>query len=75
VQEFNKCTHRSETEIIEELLLEAEEQPKHFGNGKDNLTVGEIKEKSLNGPITFYLSQKEEALRITVCHTFPPPSA
>jgi len=44
-EKLHKCAYRTETEIIEELSLEAKEQPKHLGNGKDNLTVGDIKEK------------------------------
>jgi hypothetical protein len=51
VQEFYKCTHRRETEIIEELSLKAEKQPKHFWKGEDNLTVRNIIQKFLPHPL------------------------
>ncbi len=51
VQESHKCMHRTEAEIIEELSLEAEEQTKHFGNGKDDLSMGNIKQKFFPHPL------------------------
>jgi len=51
VQKFHKCTHRAETEIIEEFSLVTEEQTQHLGNSKDNLTVGNIKEKFFPHPV------------------------
>jgi hypothetical protein len=51
VQEFHKCTHRRETEIIEELSLETEEKTQHLGNIEDDLPVRDIQEKLLPHPI------------------------
>jgi hypothetical protein len=51
MQKLHKCAYRTKTEIIEELSLEAKEQPKHLGNGKDNLAVGDIKEKLCPYPL------------------------
>jgi len=52
VEEFHKCTDRRETEIIEELSLEAEEKTQHLRDGEDHLTVRDIQEKLLPHPIT-----------------------
>jgi hypothetical protein len=55
VQEFHKCAHRRETEIIEELSLETEEKTQHLGNGEDNLTVKDIQEKFIPHPFAPFL--------------------
>jgi hypothetical protein len=51
VQESHKSTHRRETERIEELSLEAEEKTQHLGNSKDDLSMGNVKEKFLPHPL------------------------
>jgi hypothetical protein len=56
VQGFHKCTHRAETEIIEEFSLEAEEKTQHLRNSKDNLTVGDIEQKLLPHPLAPFLT-------------------
>ncbi|OGD11976.1 MAG: hypothetical protein A2Y86_01715 [Candidatus Aminicenantes bacterium RBG_13_62_12] len=55
VQEFHKCTHRRETEIIEEFSPEAEEKTRHLGNGEDNLTARDIQDVFFN--CAFYFIQ------------------
>lgn len=39
--------HRRETERIEELSLEAQEQPQHLGDGEDHLAVRDIQHNLL----------------------------
>jgi len=56
LQGFHKCTHRAETEIIEEFSLEAEEKTQHLRNSKDNLTVGDIEQKLLPHPLAPFLT-------------------
>ncbi len=56
VQEFHKCTHRRETERIEELSLEAEEKTQHFGDGEDDLTVRDIQQELLSHPLVRFLT-------------------
>ena len=51
VQELHKCPHRTETEVIEELSLEAEEQPQHLRNSKDNLAMRNIQKKLFSHPL------------------------
>ncbi len=52
VQEFHKCSHRRETERIEELSLEAEKKTQHLGDSEDDLTVGNIQEKLFPHPLS-----------------------
>lgn len=56
VQEFHKCTHRRETERIEELSPEAEEKTQHFGDGEDDLTVRDIQQKFFAHPLAPFLT-------------------
>jgi hypothetical protein len=52
VQESHKCTHRAETERIEELSLEAKEKTQYLRDSEDNLTVRDIQQKFLPHPLT-----------------------
>jgi len=56
MQEFFKCPHRRETERSEKLSLEAEEQTQHFGDGEDDLTVGDIQQELLPHPLSPFLT-------------------
>jgi hypothetical protein len=55
VQESYKCTHRRETERIEELSPETEEQTQHFRDGEDHLPVRNIQHKLLPHPLSPFL--------------------
>jgi len=73
VQGFHKCTHRRETEIIEELSLVTEEQPEHLRDGEDNLAVRDIQQKLLPHPLApfltaFCMARRAETTSLTGKH-------
>jgi len=56
VEKPQKCAHCAETERIEELSVKTKEKTQHFGNGKDDLSMANFKEKFFPHPLAPFLA-------------------